>query len=98
MSKITDEAQAQTCETRVMTPLDPLREYAWRGTSCGTAKPLTRKQRKTMLNLIGRGIAAPLPSADQKCWISADMRLLATPEGSNASRVIVKPNGTRVIR
>jgi hypothetical protein len=78
-----------------MTALDPLRDYAWRERGLGVATPLTPAQRRVMLNLIGWGKAEPLPIAEQRCWIAVDLRWI----GSNAgTRVIVKPDGKRVIR
>lgn len=74
--------------------LDPLRDYAWRERGLGVAQPLTWAQRRTMRRLITSGRAEPLPMAEQRCWVSADLRWLL----AEATRVIVKPDGKRVLR
>jgi hypothetical protein len=74
--------------------LDPLADYAWRERGLGVAAPLTWAQRRTMRRLITQGKAEPLPMAEQRCWVSADLLWCL----SGATRVIVKPDGTRVLR
>ena len=74
--------------------LDPLADYAWRERGLGVATPLTWAQKRSMRQLITQGKAEALPMAEQRCWISADLRWLL----AGATRVIVKPNGKKVLR
>jgi hypothetical protein len=73
---------------------DPLADYAWRERGLGVGTPLTWKQKRKMRWLITTGRALPLPMAEQRCWISCDLRWML----ADATRVIVKPNGKMVLR
>lgn len=72
-----------------------LADYAWRGAVGSPSPPLTMSQRKTMLGMISRGIAKPLPMAEQRCWVAADLEWLGH---GLARRAIVRPDGRRVLR
>lgn len=77
-----------------LSTFDPLRDYRWRERGLGIASPLTWGQRREMLKLITQGKAEALPMSEQRCWRAADMRWLC----AGATRVVVKPNGKRMLR